>query len=52
VSSRGRSVHDVVVSDGPFAETREFIAGFDILECADLERQSRRPRGIRSRASG
>jgi hypothetical protein len=28
---------EVVVSDGPFAETKEFIAGFDILECADLD---------------
>lgn len=27
----------VVVTDGPFAETREWIAGFDILECADLD---------------
>ena len=26
-----------VVTDGPFAETKEFIAGFDILECADLD---------------
>jgi hypothetical protein len=25
------------VSDGPFAETKEFIAGYDIIECADLE---------------
>lgn len=25
------------VSDGPFAETKEHIAGYDILECADLE---------------
>ena len=24
------------VSDGPFAETKEFIAGYDIIECADL----------------
>jgi hypothetical protein len=27
----------VLVTDGPFAETREWIGGFDILECADLE---------------
>jgi hypothetical protein len=26
-----------VVTDGPFAETKEFIAGFDVLECADLD---------------
>lgn len=25
------------VSDGPFAETKEFIAGYDIIECADLD---------------
>jgi hypothetical protein len=25
------------VSDGPFAETKEFIAGYDLLECADLD---------------
>lgn len=25
------------VSDGPFAETKEFIAGYDILECADMD---------------
>ena len=24
-------------TDGPFAETKEQIAGFDILECADLD---------------
>jgi hypothetical protein len=28
---------ETLVSDGPFAETKEFIAGFDILECADLD---------------
>jgi hypothetical protein len=28
---------DVVLVDGPFAETKELIAGFDILECADLD---------------
>jgi len=27
----------VLVTEGPFAETREWIAGFDILECADLD---------------
>jgi len=25
------------VTDGPFAETKEQIAGFDVLECADLD---------------
>lgn len=28
---------EVVIADGPFAETKEQIAGFDILECADLD---------------
>ena len=27
----------LVVSDGPFAETKEQIAGFDLLECADRD---------------
>jgi hypothetical protein len=31
--SRGQ----VLVADGPFAETKEWIAGFDILECDDLD---------------
>jgi hypothetical protein len=28
---------EVLVSDGPFAETKEQIAGFDLLECADRD---------------
>ena len=28
---------EVLVSDGPFAETKEIICGYDILECASLE---------------
>jgi len=28
---------EVLVSDGPFAETKEQIAGFDVLECTDLD---------------
>jgi hypothetical protein len=28
---------EALVSDGPFAETKEFMAGFDVLECADLD---------------
>ena len=27
----------VIVSDGPFAETHEWIGGFDVLECPDLD---------------
>jgi hypothetical protein len=26
-----------LLTDGPFAETKEFMAGFDVLECADLD---------------
>jgi hypothetical protein len=26
-----------MVTAGPFAETKEQIAGFDVLECADLD---------------
>lgn len=28
---------DVIVTDGPFAETKEQIAGIDVFECADLD---------------
>jgi hypothetical protein len=34
VSMRGG---EVLIADGPFAETKEQIAGFDILDCADLD---------------
>ena len=27
----------ITVTDGPFAETKEVILGFDLLECADLD---------------
>jgi hypothetical protein len=27
----------VLVTDGPFAETKEQVAGYDIVECADLD---------------
>ena len=27
---------EVVVSDGPYAETKEWMAGFDVIECADM----------------
>lgn len=27
----------LLVCDGPFAETKEVIVGFDLLECADLD---------------
>lgn len=28
---------ELVVTDGPFTETNELIAGFDVLECASLD---------------
>ena len=28
---------ELLISDGPFAETKEVIVGFDVLECADLD---------------
>ena len=28
---------DVLVADGPFAETKEVIIGYDVIECADLD---------------
>ena len=37
----------VSVTDGPFAETHEWIAGFDLLECDTIDRRSRSRRGIR-----
>ncbi|GCD90258.1 YciI family protein [Nocardioides sp. LS1] len=28
---------EMVVSDGPFTEAKEWVAGFAVLECADLD---------------
>ena len=28
---------ELLISDGPFAETKEQIAGYDVIECADLD---------------
>jgi hypothetical protein len=28
---------EVLITDGPFAETKEQIGGYDVLECADLD---------------
>jgi hypothetical protein len=33
---RVRDKH-AIVTDGPFAETKEQVAGFDVLECGDLD---------------
>lgn len=27
----------VLLTDGPYAETKDLIAGFDVIECADLD---------------
>jgi hypothetical protein len=29
--------NELLVSDGPYAETKEQMAGFDVIECADLD---------------
>ena len=33
------SMHDgkLAVRDGPFAETKDEVAGYDIIECADFD---------------
>jgi hypothetical protein len=28
---------ELLVSDGPFAETKEQVAGYDVIDCADLD---------------
>jgi hypothetical protein len=28
---------NLVVSDGPFAETKEQVAGYDVIDCADMD---------------
>ena len=28
---------ELLVTDGPFTESKEWIVGFDVLECADLD---------------
>ncbi|MDQ6742192.1 MAG: YciI family protein [Candidatus Dormibacteraeota bacterium] len=28
---------ELLLTDGPFAETREYVAGYDVVECADLD---------------
>jgi hypothetical protein len=28
---------EVLLSDGPFADTKDLIAGYDVVECADLD---------------
>ena len=33
----GSATGEILVSDGPFAETKDFVGGITILECADLD---------------
>ena len=44
---------EVLITDGPFAETKEQIGGFDVIECADLDEAievaARHPRRARRR---
>ncbi|WP_159607116.1 YciI family protein [Agromyces humi] len=28
---------DAIVTDGPFTESKEWIAGYDVIECADFD---------------
>jgi hypothetical protein len=37
VRVKGGRGGEVVTSDGPFAETREVLGGFYLIECADLD---------------
>jgi hypothetical protein len=37
VRVQGGKGGDIVTSDGPFAETKEVLGGYYILECADLD---------------
>ncbi len=37
VQVKGGKGGEVVTSDGPFAETKEILGGFYLLECADLD---------------
>jgi hypothetical protein len=36
-STRGRSVRNELITDGPFAEAKEVVAGFFIMEAPDLD---------------
>jgi hypothetical protein len=36
-TSVSRREGKVLVTDGPYAESREWIVGFDVLECTDLD---------------
>jgi hypothetical protein len=36
-SLRGKTGGEVLITDGPYLETKEHIGGFWILECADMD---------------
>lgn len=36
-TSLRREGDELLVTDGPFAETKEFLAGLTVVECADLD---------------
>jgi len=40
----------LLVTDGPFAESREWIGGFDVLECRDFEEALRAARSSSARS--
>ena len=49
---------ELIITDGPFAETKEQVAGYDVLECASLDEAvrwaGRHPQllgGVRSRCA-
>jgi hypothetical protein len=37
VRTEGGKGGDVITTDGPYAETKEALTGFYLLECADLD---------------
>lgn len=37
IEVRGGKHGEVVLTDGPYAETKEFLGGFYVLECEDLD---------------
>src|SRR5437016_7366757 len=39
-SLRGQANGGVLITDGPYLETKEHIGGFWILECADMDERS------------
>ena len=40
-SERAKVVRDGIVTDGPFAETREQLGGFYVFECEDVDEACR-----------